>query len=374
MINLYNNLMALVDDEETSFFCVDQEKDGALYRVFSYHIASYTEWLRPDAIECRGIMFEMIDENTPFRIASRPMQKFFNWGENPLTMNLDPEAIISIQEKADGSLISTFYTLNGVELKSKTSLQSDQAVDARRYLYKKENKVLLDALEHFETEGYTVNMEWCAPHNRIVLGYDKPILKILNIRNRETGEYFDINSLPETAYEALKPWLVDTIVYMKDMKGFIDDVRKQAGIEGFVCKTKDGVWFKIKTDWYVQLHSNKDSISNDKKLVLTVLDTSHDDLRAMFENDQVTLDRIDLFEKSVVDGVSTSIVKVAEAYRINRGKAKKDYALSGQTIFKNERHLFSVYMNAHMAGTSKITEQVFNVYKKYPELLIPKVK
>ena len=39
--------------------------------------------------------------------------------------------------------------------------------------------------------GFTVNFEWCAPHNRIVLGYQEPKLSVLNARHNRTGEYMD---------------------------------------------------------------------------------------------------------------------------------------------------------------------------------------
>ncbi|WP_333997418.1 RNA ligase, partial [Pseudomonas aeruginosa] len=57
---------------------------GTQFRIFSYNFASYTDWCLDDALECRGIMFE-IDENGPVRIASRPMEKFFNLNETPFT-------------------------------------------------------------------------------------------------------------------------------------------------------------------------------------------------------------------------------------------------------------------------------------------------
>ncbi len=73
----------------------------------------------------RGIMFEM-DGDTPIRIASRPMEKFFNLNENPMTMGIDISDVEYIMDKADGSLVSSYVDDGYLYLKSKTSLYSDQ--------------------------------------------------------------------------------------------------------------------------------------------------------------------------------------------------------------------------------------------------------
>ena len=129
---LYNRLMkiCLSDTTTTKFFYKDFVSSmGTKFRVFSYHIASYTDWTQPGSLECRGIMFEM-DFDKPVRIASRPMHKFFNLNENPFTMNLDLSKAEFAMTKEDGSLVSSYIDKGYVYLKSKTSIFSDQALSA----------------------------------------------------------------------------------------------------------------------------------------------------------------------------------------------------------------------------------------------------
>jgi T4 RnlA family RNA ligase len=76
---LYDNLMALADSADTFFF-KDQELDGVTYRVFSYRIGSYQDWIKPDALECRGHTFRM-EGGEPVSLVAWPMHKFFNVGE-----------------------------------------------------------------------------------------------------------------------------------------------------------------------------------------------------------------------------------------------------------------------------------------------------
>ncbi len=63
MQELFNNLMELCKDSQRKFFYSDDvSASRRTYRIFSYNYASYSDWLLPDALECRGIMFEMDGE------------------------------------------------------------------------------------------------------------------------------------------------------------------------------------------------------------------------------------------------------------------------------------------------------------------------
>lgn len=55
---LYTNLMSLVASNE-AFYYVDHVLNSCIYRVFTYRLASYTDFLEPDALECRGHMFRL---------------------------------------------------------------------------------------------------------------------------------------------------------------------------------------------------------------------------------------------------------------------------------------------------------------------------
>ncbi len=84
---MYDELMDLVEVSE-SFYYKDFPLDDSIYRVFNYRMCSYTDFLQPSALECRGHMFEVSDDTrtaTAIRLASLPMEKFFNLNENPMT-------------------------------------------------------------------------------------------------------------------------------------------------------------------------------------------------------------------------------------------------------------------------------------------------
>ena len=102
---LYNELLELTGTNE-AFFFKDQVLDDITYRVFAYRLASYSDFLLPSALECRGIMFEMKDGN-PIRLAAMPMEKFFNDGE----VNEDINTLVTILIK-QGRLSEDVYQRN----------------------------------------------------------------------------------------------------------------------------------------------------------------------------------------------------------------------------------------------------------------------
>lgn len=101
---MYNGAMQLCNETDADVFYYKDFTNsiGDTYRIFNYRLASYTQFMKPFGLDMRGTMFQ-IDPNTkdPIRLASLPPQKFFNAGENPLTMNLDYSNAICIMDKRD---------------------------------------------------------------------------------------------------------------------------------------------------------------------------------------------------------------------------------------------------------------------------------
>lgn len=282
MQELFNNLMELCKDSQRKFFYSDDvSASGRTYRIFSYNYASYSDWLLPDALECRGIMFEM-DGEKPVRIASRPMEKFFNLNENPFTMNIDLNDVDYILTKEDGSLVSTYLDGDEILFKSKGSIKSEQALMANGILMNINHHQLRDRLKKLAEDGFTANFEFVSPTNRIVLAYQEMKIVLLNIRENETGEYISYDDIYKDA--VLRPYLVER--YEIDSPKWVEEAKNAENIEGYVAVMKDGSHFKIKSDWYVSLHSTKSSLDNPEKLFKTIIDGASDDLKAMYADDE----------------------------------------------------------------------------------------
>lgn len=369
---LFKNLMKLTAIEENSkFFFRDSFTSlGTKVRVFSYHIASYSDWLLPDAMEARGIMFELDAKDQPVRIMSRPMQKFFNLNENPLTMNLDLSKILFYMTKEDGSLISTYQDQGYLFLKSKTSVSSDQVYQASNWLNQKENQAFRDSLLEITMQDYTVNMEWVSPENRIVLGYSEPRLIVLNIRHNKTGEYLDPKTIRSVA--GFRGRVVEMFEAPADPEAWVKETREAQAIEGYVAVMTDNM-FKLKTDWYCSLHHTKDSISNPRRLWECCAENATDDLRQMFEADKVSLQRINEFDDLYANAFSESLRYVRDYYAKHRGQDRKTFAVNAQTETKNDdkRHLFGLIMQTFNGFDSdKMIENIKSMLVKNWDIFV----
>jgi T4 RnlA family RNA ligase len=361
---LYTNLMTICSNpEQEAFYYVDQSKDGVLYRIFLYRMASYTEFQKPGALECRGHTFRIDVDGNALALVSLPMNKFFNHGENPFVMGLDLATIVEVMDKLDGSLISTVQ-VSGSEyfLKSKGSLNSTQAQDATK---------LINTDDYFELNAfcagsmlydYTVNLEYMSPDNRIVIGYMKPTLKVLNVRDNRTGEYIarDAYNLSEqfrVAVHALpecgETWLKNTYETQDD-------------IEGYVARLSCGTWFKVKTEKYCALHHTKDSITIPRRLFEACVNGGADDLRAMFAADALAMFQIDEMDAKVRAIYNRLHMNVHAFYNLHKHQERKEYAIAGQSdpLLKLD-HTFGLAMNLYLGKEIDVEEFMIKHYKDY---------
>lgn len=355
---LYGQLMQLVAESE-SFYFQDFSLDGLTYRIFNYRLASYTEFMKPGALESRGIMFElvedrqesidepgsMITELVPLRVAALPMEKFFNLNENPMTMNLDMRNVIRIEDKADGSLISTYLHNDNVRLKSRGSISSEQAIDAMAWLETQPD--LKETLQAWGDADFTVNMEWLPVRldHRIVIRHQTAMLKILNVRNMRTGDYIDTDLFIGVGDDVISCHYRRGEVL--DVEEFVAQIPNMVNVEGFVLEFENGLRAKIKTNWYMSLHHVKDSVNNPRRLFEAILDEGIDDVRAMFHDDAVVIAAIDSMQAKV-DALYNPLVKDVEGYfETHKHLDRKTYAITGQEHFRG-RYGFNLAMSRYL--------------------------
>ena len=327
---LFTNLMGLAAKSE-AFYHQDQVgDDGKTYRIFLYRLGSYTDFLLPGAIESRGIMFRHNEENEVWELVSRPMTKFFNWKENPFTMEVDLSKIQYATVKEDGSLISTYSDMDwGLSLKTKGSLRSEQAVAAMNWLYQKEMTPFRKILKEMDRSGWTVNMEWTSPLNRIVISYQVDKLIVLNARHRLTGVYMEREML-----EGLIP--AEYLVPITDL--MVEDVAAAHGTEGLVAFFGNGAYpvefMKVKADAYQILHRLKDGVNQPHALFEAVINEAIDDLRASFAEDKAVQLMISTMEELVAAPFNHFVKVTTDLYEKNKHLDKKNFAITMQAELK----------------------------------------
>lgn len=375
--SLYENLMNLVNTNESFYFSDQHTSYGATYRIFLYRIASYSDFCLPNALEARGIMFLIKDhaqnELVDPILVCRPMNKFFNIRENPFTLNLNTanENICEMYIKSDGSLISTYVdTFGRVQVKSKGSISSPQATAATLWL--NNNPSFLNELQQLTvTEGYTVNMEFVAPENRIVVLYEKPQLIVLNIRHTLTGHLIHNKWAPQLdGFPIITQHWVESVNEHPLTKslGSYEDILEQAnsltGIEGFVVYLNSGESFKLKNDWYLTLHRTKDSVTTDKALFEVTINEAADDVRSLFYDNPIILDYLDKMHEHVTKLLLNVTLKVTNFFKDNCNLERKEYAIQGQAYF-NDRFMFNLAMALYLGKKVDFRSSILDNYKQF---------
>lgn len=359
-IELFNQLVELTKTNE-AFYKQEFKLDDSIYWIFNYRLATYTDFLAPGALWCRGTMFEVTPEGDFVRLASLPMPKFWNLNETPHTMNLDLDQIDWIEVKSDGSLMSTYIHNGELRLKSKGSLFSEQAIDAMKWLNQHENSELKKNLKSATVHGNTVNLEWVAPWNKICVNYSEPNLIVLNSMDNESINWNE----QKFTWIHFSNWMnlnVDTgdlsqKEFIESVPGMMDD------IEGFVAVMQNGQRFKIKTMRYLHLHALRSDLTNPRRLFECVLDEVTDDLRSMFATDQVAMDLIEETEKKVAHLYNHMVKTVEEKYEENKHLDRKDFAIKMQG--EVEQMYFGLIMNLYIGRKNDYKEFMKKRYKEF---------
>jgi len=359
---LYTNLTQLVNTNE-AFFYTDVEHGDSWFRIFNYRLASYTDFLHPGALECRGHMFKIpcegAQQSDGVELVSLPFPKFFNLNENPFTTDLNLQEIVEVSVKMDGSLISSFMNNGKLCLKSKGSLHSDQAKQATELLYSEKYDVLRREIDKFESQGYTVIMEYCSPSNRIVIGYQEDSLTILGIRSRLNGQFIHVQELEGTDVATF--WT--DIVYTEQVAEFVNEASDVTGIEGYVCRLPNGTIFKVKGLEYVTQHRAKDSINSDRRLYEAVLAEATDDLRSLFHDDAFVINRITEMEQRV-DQMYNHLVDTVERFYVrNKDMDRKTFALLGQKELDKQQ--FTLVMKKYVGRDVNYKEYMAARWKQF---------
>lgn len=362
----YLSLMKLCEGD-SPFYFVDQVIDDKIYRIFSYRLASYSDFAQSEyARECRGHMFEITNTGDFIRLAAMAPTKFFNYKENPFTMDLDFSLCDLVMDKRDGSLISSFSHNGKIYLKSKTSLHSDQARAAQAFLDR--TPKLKYFIEVMESNHCTVNMEYTAPTNRIVLPYQDENLTILNIRridNGFVGDYIShvlMKSLCKV-YDCEQYLIENTASNIENYEDFINSIPDMTEIEGFVVRIQNGETVKIKTNWYLSLHRAKDSINSDRRLFEVVVNEAHDDLRSVFPDDAYLMERINRMESKVKEIYVKIKHHVEGFYNRNSLLDRKSYAILAQQ--EVPRMYFALAMNLYLGKDNDYKSWMIKSWKEF---------
>jgi len=352
---LYADLEELVAESGHVFTAKNAYRDGVLYRIYKYGLASFEDFKKPNALNCRGTMYNITDPQNP-KLVCLPLPKFFNYDEYGTEYHNGAE-VEEIYTKYDGSQLSTFWhaPTTGrdprVQLKTKSTWQNEQVRWAEDFIEHVDNTRLHNELYLLAEGETTVNLEYTAPKNQVVVKYTEESLTVLSVRIHRTGkEYWGdelkdflikhgflalLQILPKRRPPVRRGQMDDYSFNNSHPPTVVAGIKKETEGEGYVLqlynyKTDTEYRAKVKTDRYTLLHKAKDGLQHDKNVFEAVIDEHLDDLKSLFQNDPATLARLEGIESRVKPKYNELVFQVERFVEENAGLTTKEFAIKAK--------------------------------------------
>ena len=359
-LNMFENLNMDIDsfrkatvDKFDEFREKVVEFNGQTFKLFVAMVNAPGIYNDPLAREARGIVYtERVDQPGSFELVSRPLHKFFNYGENQFSdaTALRDRKILEIMDKRDGTMIHQVKLAGEYEyvLKTKKSITGDgfnEIHTIRKWVKDHQN---YDLMFQFASEaGITVICEWTAPTNRIVIEYAEPQLTVLHMRDNETGEYYSRAGINTT----LQWWFGDDhdIAVVENSSLFDENVtfpqivewaKTAKGVEGVVVLLDNMDMVKVKTAWYLSLHHTLTDLTPRGVFDAIIAETIDDLKSTLYLNDRhddlEKLQEVELHISGMLEDVEA---KIKSAFEI--GLTFRSSSMNNKEIFDTLRNIIS---------------------------------
>lgn len=294
--------------------------------------------------EARGIKYDL----KTLRIVSRPYHKFHNVGERADTMPdvIDFTKPHVILEKLDGSMLTPLFrsedgvmrwmTKRGVTSVADTALAfSDANPQYEQYCR------TVDAL------GFTPIFEWCSRAQRIILDYPQDRLVLTGLRHNETGIYHPYEIMKEFA-ESMGVEVVRALPgSVENIRKFMAEVKDLKGEEGYIIRFDDGSMYKIKGEWYCEIHRTFDNLRFEKDVIRLILSDKLDDAKSfMLETLRGAIDRFTADLRANVAKLAEFLYWEYTAAKDNTNGSKKkfvEFVQSRADLLPYQGALFRAY-------------------------------
>lgn len=364
-INHIDDVLPHLDDDN---FIV-AKKEG--YTVINYILPDNTTFppvkTVGDAIrrECRGIIFD-----ADGFISARRYHKFFNCGEREETLiqNINWELPHVILEKLDGSMVTPFQLVDGTILWGTKMGATDVAAPVTDFVSK--NQKYTDFANRAFASGTTPIFEWLSPQQRIVLGYSEDQLILTAIRGTVSGWYMPYEAMVQVAKKydipvvqtRFKYQLGDTTVKPEHFLELFNEMENE---EGVVVRFETGHQIKVKCEWYVRIHKNKELVSSEKNLVELIVNQQLDDvIPFLMEADR---EKVLKYQDDFLFEIKYKAVNVDEEFYALRTAniTRKEFAVTTESWNPMLRATIFKLWDVETIDQSIIKEHLIDLVKKH---------
>jgi len=249
MLKLNDFLNKIKDKEEMQVIV----RDG--YVCIQYNVEKPETFDTPESLECRGICFDSV---TGVCIR-RPFEKFFNVNQKEHTQVKRLDSTVRIERvsaKLDGTMIAPFLLKGDIFWGTKRcAVEYHEFIKSSGIVQPIEGsvRILLDL-------GLTPIFEYWdnkVEGTNIVIKYPERFMRLLAVREIETGRYLDLNDEMFDMFDKAEEHAI-----FKTVEEALESIQTEEKVEGYVLELSDGTRVKVKTFWYVARHRLLDLFNN----------------------------------------------------------------------------------------------------------------
>ena len=277
------------------------------YPQFGLYMLNYDQIESPKSdpisMECRSLILNMHGD-----VVSRSFDRFFNHGECPdfyADFDINRAQVFT---KEDGSLIKVYFCHETARWEISTRSQAfaegehqlggtfrDYVLKAMNLTEDQFQSVMNEVDFVYDIDDCTFIMEYVGPSNRIVRQYAQDEMVMLSVRNNQTGEYLDVDTVDNiTTLMSNVPNIPMNIrmvqTYVLDSFEAVIEAAKNLPCleEGYVCfDPVSNKRVKLKNPSYTAIHHLRDNGTPSTKRIYTlVLENDHEEYLVSFNEDR----------------------------------------------------------------------------------------
>jgi len=285
MLNVQNYLLNhTLEDLENELGIVVSKYDD---RITLNYSQINSPKLNPICDECRGLILSYPN----YEIISRPFDRFYNLNECDTGKDCDIREMTTLS-KEDGSLIHVNYDGENWNISTrKMAFAEGTTITGITFkdLFLKTLEIPCDYFFDTLSKDLTYIFELCTPENRVVKRYPNPVIYLIGIRNKFTGEYHTFEQMKKVQSNWLQSNINLPNKYMfssfNEIKKSLDDLPQLD--EGYVLWNEHtGYRIKLKSPSYVAIHHlRNDGCLSPKNITYLVMNNEYQEYLSIFPED-----------------------------------------------------------------------------------------
>ena len=247
--------------------------------------------------QSRGIILNTLDN---FKIISRPFDKFFNYKEgHAADINWNTATCF---DKRDGSMMCLYKYKDTWNVQTSGNPDAAGIVFGNEFTFNELFWQVWDKLEYSLPHNIHENLNFIfeleTPYNKVVVDHKKNQLVLIGIRDKITGEEFDIRTFTDFNYKKCPTYSLNNIEDILKCAKELNPLEN----EGYVIVDQQFNRIKVKSPAYVALHHMKDRMTPRKMIAICLSNESEEVLSYFPEYKEIydkVQNKLNLFKNNI---------------------------------------------------------------------------